>query len=83
MLAGSFMQVCDQLPARARMTSWLRVEVAAAAVTTNRAESEVAAAFGLTWGTVHRILVATAVVLLAAPGPTSMIGIDETLRWPG
>jgi len=75
---GSFTQVSDQLPARARLTARLRVKVAAAVVTTNRAMSEVGAEFDLAWATVHRILVAAAVELLAPPELTTMIGIDET-----
>ena len=82
---GSFTQTCEQLPARARLTARLRVKVAAAVVTTNRAVSEVGGEYDLAWATVHRILVAAAVELLAAPAPTSMIGIDETrtrrVRW--
>ena len=84
-LRGSFTQVCEQLPARARLTARLRTKVAAAVVTTNRAVSEVGAEYDLAWATVHRILVAAAVELLAPPGLTTMIGIDETrtrrVRW--
>jgi transposase len=82
---GSFTQVCEQVPARSRLTSRLRVKVAAAVVTTNRAVSEVGGEYDLAWVTVHRILVAAAAGLLAAPASTSMIGIDETrtrrVRW--
>ena len=81
----SFTRVCDQLPARARLTARLRTKVAAVVVTTNRAVSEVGAEYDLARATVHRILVAAAVVLLAPPELTTTIGIGETrtrrVRW--
>jgi transposase len=59
------------------------VKVAAAVVTTNRAMSEVAAEHGISWWTVHRILVAAP--LPKQPAPTGVLGIDETrtrrVRW--
>ena len=81
----SFTETSVQLPARARVTTRLKVRVAAAVVTTNRAVSEVATDHGIAWGTVHRILVRAAADLLGQAEPTSMIGIDETrarsVRW--
>jgi transposase len=81
----SFTEVSDQVPARSRLTKRLRTKVSTAVTTTNRAMSEVAGEYGVTWWTVHRILVATAVQVLGQAAPTTMIGIDETrarsVRW--
>jgi transposase len=81
----SFTETSDQLPARARVTTRLRVKVCAAVTTTNRAVSEVATEHGIAWGTVHRILVKAAADILGQAAPTTMIGIDETrarsVRW--
>ena len=81
----SFTETSAQLPARARVTTRLKVRVCAAVTTTNRAVSEVATDHGIAWRTVHRILVRAAAELLGQAAPTSMIGIDETragsVRW--
>lgn len=81
----SFTETSAQLPARARVTTRLKVKVAAAVTTTNRAVSEVAKDHGIAWGTVHRILVRVAADVLGQAAPTTMIGIDETrarsVRW--
>jgi len=81
----SFTETSAQLPARARVTTRLKVKVAAAVTTTNRAMSEVASDHGIAWWTVHRILVKAAADVLGQAVPTSMIGIDETrarsVRW--
>ena len=81
----SFTETSVQLPARARVTTRLKVKVCAAVTTTNRAVSEVARDHGIAWGTVHRVLVKAAAELLGQATPTSMIGIDETrtrsVRW--
>jgi transposase len=81
----SFTEVSAQVPARSRLTTRLRSKVSAAVTTTNRAMSEVAGDYGLSWSTVHRILVATAVEVLGQAAPTTMVGIDETrarsVRW--
>ena len=74
----SFTETSVQLPARARVTTRLKVKVCAAVTTTNRAVSEVARDHGIAWGTVHRVLVKAAAELLGQATPTSMIGIDET-----
>src|ERR1035437_4688927 len=78
-------EISDQIPARSRLTHWLRTKVSAAVTATNRAMSEVAADYGVAWWTVHRILVAAAVQVLGPTAPTTMIGIDETrarsVRW--
>ncbi len=82
---GSFTETTLQLPARARVTTRLKVKVCAAVTTTNRAVSEVAKDHGIAWWTVHRILVKAAADVLGKAAPTSMIGIDETrarsVRW--
>jgi transposase len=81
----SFTEVSAQLPARARVTSRLKVKVCAAVTTTSRAVSEVATDYGIAWWTVHRILVKAAADVLGQAAPTTMIGIDETrarsVRW--
>ena len=81
----SFTETSAQLPARARVTTRLKVKVCAAVTKTNRAVSEVAKDHGIAWGTVHRILVKAAADLLGQAAPTTMIGIDETrarsVRW--
>ena len=81
----SFTETSAQLPARARVTTRLKVKLCAAVTTTNRAVSEVAKDYGVAWWTVHRILVKAAADVLGQAAPTSMIGIDETrarsVRW--
>ncbi len=81
----SFTETIAQLPARARVTTRLKVRVCASVTTTNRAVSEVARDHGIAWWTVHRILVRAAADVLGQAGPTTMIGIDETrarsVRW--
>lgn len=81
----SFTEVTGQLPARARVTTRLRDEVCAAVTTTNRAVSEVAAEYGLSWPTVHKTLVVKAAEVLGQAAPTTAIGVDETrsrrVRW--
>ena len=57
----------EQLPARARVSTRLKVKVAAAVSTTNRSVSEVAADHGIAWWTVHRILVKAAPTSWARP----------------
>ena len=51
----------------------------------NRAVSEVAAEYGVSWPTAHQALVAAAARWLPAPAPTTRLGIDETrfrsVRW--
>lgn len=81
----SFTETSLQLPARARVTTRLKVKVRDAVTTTNRAMSEVAKEHGIAWWTVHRILVKAAADVLGQAAPTTMIGIDETrarsVRW--
>ncbi len=81
----SFTEASAQLPARARVTTRLKVRVCAAVTTTNREVSEVATDYGIAWWTVHRILVKAAADVLGQATPTTMIGIGETrarsVRW--
>ena len=53
--------------------------------TSNRAVSDVAREYSVSWWTVHRVLVAAAARLCGPAAPTSLIGIDETrarsVRW--
>lgn len=81
----SFTQTCPQLPLRARLTDRLRSTVTQAVTSSNRAVSDVAAEYRLSWPTVHRALIAAAAALLPTPAPTTVIGIDETrarsVRW--
>jgi transposase len=46
---GSFTEIGDQVPARSRLTTRLRGNVAAAVTATNWAMSEVAGDYGLAW----------------------------------
>ena len=83
----SFTETTLELPARARVTTRLKVAVTAAVTTANRAISDVAKDHGVAWWTVHRILVAAAAAadVLGQAAPTAVIGIDETrarsVRW--
>ena len=70
---------------RGRITERLRDQVATAIASSNRAVSDVAAEYGVSWPTAHRALIAAAVAWLPAPEPTTVLGIDETrfrtVRW--
>ena len=63
----------------------LRDKVASAIADSNRAVSEVAAEYGVSWPTAHKALVAAAAHWLPEPEPTAVLGIDETrfrsVRW--
>jgi transposase len=67
------------------VTEWLRDWVARAIAGSNRAVSEVAREYGVSWPTAHKALVAAAARWLPEPEPTSRLGIDETrfrsVRW--
>jgi transposase len=78
-----------ELPARARTTARLRTRLATA-VEDGRAQAEVAAAYGVSWPTLHRAVLAHAQAALGEPAPTAVLGLDETrfgrprwLRRPG
>lgn len=82
---ATFTQILAAVAPRARTTNRLRAASADAAAVGNRAVSEVAASFGVSWGVVHRALVVKAAGLLPEPEPTRVLGIDETrarsVRW--
>lgn len=77
---GSFTETIPELPAGARTTRRLREAIAAAVGDANRAVSEVAASFGVTWPTAHAAFVEVADRDLDPPAPTRILGIDETRR---
>ena len=70
---------------RARVTERLRHRVAMAIASSNRAVSDVAREFGVSWPTAPKALVDAAARWLPEPEPTSRLGIDETrfrsVRW--
>jgi transposase len=76
----SFTESIAEVPARARVTGRVRRGIAAAVGDANRAVSEVAAAFAVSWPTAHAALVLTADAALREPEPTPVLGIDETRR---
>ncbi len=76
----SFTEVIAQLPARARSTLRLRVQMAKAIGEAARSVAEVAATHGVSWPTAHRAFVAHAEQVLSEPEPTPVLGIDETRR---
>jgi transposase len=74
----TFTEVSDQLPARARVTTRLRVAVVDAVAGARRAICEVAGAHGLDWRTVQRVVTAAADTL-ADPDTVAVrrLGVDE------
>jgi transposase len=77
---GSFTESVLEVPARARVTSRVRRAIGAAVGDANRAVSEVAGAFGVSWPTAHNAVIDAAAAALAEPEPTEVLGIDETRR---
>ena len=81
----TFTQVSTAVRPRARVTDRLRERVAHAIASGNRAVSEVAVEYGVSWPTAHQALVVAAAKWLPEPTPTSRLGIDETrfrsVRW--
>ena len=81
----TFTQVCAAVRPRARVTERLRERVAQAIASGNRAVSEVAGEYRVSWPTAHKAVVAAAARWLPEPEPTSRLGIDETrfrsVRW--
>jgi transposase len=81
----TFTQTSAAVRARGRLTERLREQLATAIAGSNRAVSEVAAEYEVSWPTAHRALVAAAARWLPEPTPTSRLGIDETrfrsVRW--
>ena len=78
--AGSFTEQIVEVPARARVTSRVRRAIGAAVGDANRAVSEVATVFGVSWPTAHDAVVVAADAALVEPAPTAVLGIDETRR---
>jgi transposase len=81
----SFTQTCTEIPPRSRLSARLRLRVAEAVAGSNRAVSEVAAEYRLSWRTVHKAFLAASARWLPPPAPTRVLGIDETrartVRW--
>jgi hypothetical protein len=81
----TFTQVSAAVRPRARLTERLRHRVAMAIASGNRAVSEVAGEYGVSWPTAHKALITAAARWLPEPEPTSRLGIDETrfrsVRW--
>lgn len=68
----TFVEVTEQVPLRARMTTRLRAAVLDAVVRSGRVVAEVAAAHGMAWWTVQKTITAAAEVLTRprhCPGP--------------
>jgi len=82
---ATFTQASLAVPPRARLTNRLRVRIATAIASGNRAVSEVAAEYGVSWPTAHTALIKAAAKWLPEPEPTRVLGIDETrarsVRW--
>jgi transposase len=81
----TFTQRATAVRPRARVTERLRMQLATAIASSNRAVSEVAGEYGVSWPTAHKALIAAAARWLPEPEPTSRLGIDETrfrsVRW--
>jgi transposase len=81
----TFTQTSEAIRPRARVTQRLRQQLATAIAAGNRAVSEVAREYGVSWPTAHRALVAAADRWLPEPTPRTRLGIDETrfrsVRW--
>lgn len=81
----TFTQVCEAVRPRGRVTERLRQRVARAIAESNRAVSDVAREYQVSWPTAHKALVSAAAAWLPEPEPTSRLGIDETrfrsVRW--
>jgi transposase len=77
----SFTESTPAIPARARMTTRAKSEMACAVLDQDRSVAAVAVAYGCTWNTCHDAVAATADPVLAAePQPITVLGIDETRR---
>lgn len=77
----SFTEATPAIPARARMTTRAKSEMASAVLDDDRSVAAVAAAYGCTWNTCHDAVAATAdPVLNSEPEPVTVLGIDETRR---
>jgi len=82
---GTFTQRSTEVPPRARLTNRLRQRIAEAIASGNRAVSEVAGDYGVSWPTAHTALIKAAARWLPEPEQTRVLGIDETrasrVRW--
>jgi transposase len=77
----SFTEATPAVPARARMTTRAKSQMASAVLDDDRSVAAVAAAYDCTWNTCHDAVIATAdPVLDVEPEPVSVLGIDETRR---
>jgi hypothetical protein len=76
----TFTETIPELPSGARTTRRLRAAIGVAIGDANRAVSEVAAGFGVSWPTAHAAFVEVADRALAVSAPTRVLGIDETRR---
>jgi transposase len=75
-----FTESVPQIPPRARFTARAKAEMAAAVLDGWRSVAEVAHAWGTTWNTCHRAVVAMADPILATQlAPIRVLGID--CRW--
>ena len=70
----TFTQTSAAVRARGRVTERLREQLATAIAGSNRAVSEVAAEYGVSWPTAHRALVAAAARLVAGAGADEPVG---------
>ncbi len=77
---GSFTESIPEVPARARVTGRVRRAIGAAVGDANRAVSEVAGAFGVSWPTAHAAVIDAAAAALHEAQPTTVLGVDETRR---
>ena len=81
----SFTPATKEIPARSRLTVRLRLRLAQAVARSNRAVSEVAGEYRVSWRTVHKAFIVACADWLPPPAPTRVLGIDETrartVRW--
>ena len=70
----TFTQVSAAVRPRARVTERLREQVATAIASSNRAVSDVAAEYGVSWPTAHKALVAAAARVAAGAGADEPAG---------
>jgi len=77
----SFTEATAAIPARARITTGAKSEMASAVLDDDRSVAAVAAAYGCTWSICHDAVAATAdPVLDTEAEPVAVLGIDETRR---
>ncbi|MDN5901296.1 MAG: ISL3 family transposase [Brachybacterium sp.] len=83
---GTFAESTEQIPRYARSTTRLRDQVVSAVITSGRAASEVARAYGVSWWLVQAALAAAAVILPDVDDVrVRRLGVDEhryrSVRW--